>query len=87
MTWEPRNKSTDGHDSDDKDSCRADTDDNSSNIPDNHCLNGGNKLSVKKESDSLSEKSSTGLKPLTARQTDSGEFSYAFINCLAFFVR
>ena len=55
MTWEPRNKS-DGHDSDDDDSFR-DTDDNSLSIGDNPCLNGATELSVKKESDSVTEKS------------------------------
>lgn len=71
MTWEPRNKSSDGHDSDDKDSFR-DTDDNSSNI-DNQCLNGSSKLSVKKESDSAVEKSATVLKGLSGQQTESTE--------------
>ena len=70
MTWEPRNKSSDGHDSDDKDSFR-DTDDNSSNI-DNQCLNGSSKLSVKKESDSVVEKS-TALKGLSGHQTETTE--------------
>lgn len=72
MTWEPRNKSSDGHDSDDKDSCK-DTDDNSSsNMADNQCLNGGNKLSVKKETDSASEKS-TITEINTNRKTNSGK--------------
>ena len=75
MTWEPRNKSSDGHDSDDKDSFR-DTDDNSSNIGDNACLNGTTKLSVKKESDSATEKTTTGLKALTAQQTSDTGQSY-----------
>jgi len=73
MTWEPRNKSSDGHDSDDKESCK-DTDDNSSsNITgDNQCLNGGNKLSVKKEADSMSEKSTT-MTEMNARNANSGK--------------
>ena len=76
MTWEPRNRS-DGYDSDDKDSFR-DTDDNSSNIGDN-CLNGSTKLSVKKESDSVIEKTTTDLKALAAQPTDTGQSCFFYV--------